>query len=369
MSEREGFQYTLDDLDNKMKVGGIGSRSISSHLKPLTLSEKMVFLKKKNLTEEHIAQIMFSTMIYVDPFDENNTKCYIYKKTPYKPGSSIFNLHTFRNVCSPYRLIQFTGTCYLNACINSLFMPVETRHLLEDMYNHIRPELKKSNLYKLSYQEIASKRGSISHKFYSLVYNKIIKNIYIDNDIDLMNELGLLVKRDYCETIKDNKKWDDHCRNITSGTGGITRYAIISILNNIFDDLDEEFKIRLERIFHIRVTSTKKIPETVMTYNGMPMKIISGNLSFSGKYHNDETFGHAVTCYICENKSFIFDSNNYIFEDNWERGSVKNYAKYFKHFMEKKKINEGRSLSIENYYEFVIYISEDYIKSEKIERK
>jgi hypothetical protein len=375
MSINEGMDYSVDGTP--MKVGGtnrgtkknkevvLGSlNSVNSGFKPLSLIEKINFLKKKKLPDEQIAIVMFSTMIYVDPDDDKNTKYYIYKKAPYRRGSDIFNLHTFRNICSPYRLIQFTGTCYLNACINSLFMPLETRLLMEDMYKHIRPELKKTKNYELSYEEIAAGNGTISQLFFSLVYNKIIKNNHIDYDIDLMDKLGFLVKKYYCERYKNHAGLMKHCNNIDidSGSAGNPKFSIITILKHIYEDMEKSYLKRLEKIVYVHYSGSMIVPVT-NTFNNIPMKLVSANLTLTGVYVDGESFGHAVACYICENKSFIFDSNNYICQDSWEKGRIKNYSTYFKHSMERGiEGKKNKITSIENYFNYIIYVSEDYIK-------
>jgi hypothetical protein len=378
-SINEGMDYSVDGTP--MKVGGTNGgtnggtkkkqeimsqsiNSVNSQLKPLSLIEKINFLKKKKLPDEQIALVMFSTMIYVDPEDDKNTKYYIYKKAPYRRGSDIFNLHTFRNICSPYRLIQFTGTCYLNACINSLFMPLETRLLMEDIYKHIRPELKKTKLYELSYEDIAAGNGTISQLFLSLVYNKIIKNNHIDNDIDLMDKLGALVKKDYCDRYKNNPSWMKHCKNIDvdSGTSGNPKFSIATILKHIYEDMEKSYLKRLEKIIYLHYSESLIVPVT-NTFNNISMKLVSGNISFTGENVDGESFGHAVACYICENKSFIYDSNNYICQDSWEKGRVHNYSTYFKYSLD--RMNEGKKkkiTSVVSQFNYLFYLSEDYIK-------
>jgi len=239
------------------------------------------------------------------------------------------DVHSNKTECTTNRLVQFTGTCYMNSVLNALFMPVEIRNMIfqsDKEKSHLTPyQMRKHNS---SY--------SIQHIFYSLVH--ILKQGKIVYDQSLIDELAYKIKRQYLIYHKD--LYEDK----NKADGGFP----ILTLSILFDSLhlhcgtckyDENGRVVIENnenrdydLLMCQCDEGGKVERT-LTYGGRTYILRSGiiNVSFQRK---DEEVQHSITGYICKDKreeevEYIFDSNNYIVKDIWieEKNRFKNYKK------------------------------------------
>lgn len=126
--------------------------------------------------------------------------------------------------CANIRLLQSTGTCWLNSAINSLF-------LSEEILNLIKMRYKDKKEYKIKFKDF-EKNKNTEILCNALVYNLVINKTKAKfDDGNFVAYLASLIK---CEYMNEPKK----CKNIKYGDGGYAHKAIEIILKNIVEKDD-----------------------------------------------------------------------------------------------------------------------------------
>lgn len=124
--------------------------------------------------------------------------------------------------CANIRLLQSTGTCWVNSAINLLFMS-------EKILNIIKAKYEDKNEYKIKFADFEKNKNS-KILCNSLVYNLIInKTKAKHSDGNFLAYLASLLK---CEYKGESKK----CKNAKYGDGGDAYEALKLILKYIIGD-------------------------------------------------------------------------------------------------------------------------------------
>jgi hypothetical protein len=284
-------------------------------------------------------------------------------------ASLYLDVHANNSICSPFRLIQISGTCYINAIINTLFIPIETRNCLIEMYHQIKlkplqkkPRVlsrmfhnissyfkRKEDPYQLSYYSIAKGCGSIDQLFYSLVYRKLILNEPIPKNLDIMRNFGRLIQEYYCKFYKNNDLYKNSLREckkeIYSCDGGFIDLTMITLEKHMYDEYN---KIKIT--YDSRIFNFIPVMTIIHEITNQHMKLVSICLIILF-----ENTAHAIMGYVCDNIPYLFDSNNFIFQDDWINGKIDNYKKFFMidRNVEEIKIN----------CEYLVYVEYDPIEN------
>jgi hypothetical protein len=309
--------------------------------------------------------------------------------------------------CAHIRLLQTSGTCWINSSINSLFMTTNISNIIKKRYSELSTE--EQNQYQIKFKDFNNDEFDLKHKLYSLVYHLLINNTKIRPDDD--NFIGHLASQIKCYYTKKYKK----CHDIKYGEGGSSSMAIKTIFEHILNKDDYIFvdiiniyhntfnksiknynkmiriqkklineynneiknmnmnkikiKILINQIskYDIKILKMKKIIDInedkckninlkkfIINNNEMFSNYAPNNiLIFAGEFNDVEeniifantkyklcsaTIGiktkenHIISGIICDEKYFVYDSNNILVETNWNLGEdgikkyIDNYA-------------------------------------------
>jgi hypothetical protein len=129
--------------------------------------------------------------------------------------------------CANIRLLQATGTCWLNSAINSLFLIEDIAEIMKKRFE----ENKNKEEYKIKFRDY-EKIKNLKILCNSLVYNLIIQKTKAKyDDGNFLAHLSTLVK---CEYTNQPKK----CKNKNFGNGGDTFQAIKILFKYILQNND-----------------------------------------------------------------------------------------------------------------------------------
>jgi hypothetical protein len=278
---------------------------------------------------------------------------------------------TFKD-CTYGRFVQYSGTCYFNAALNSLFIPIELRNFVINQYLYkyqgaSSPEERKRFTIPLS--EFREKENgielfSIHDYFYSFIYHSLIATKQpesFNTGGDIINYLALRLKKQI------NKKHSGFYKNelMSSGEGGHTDITLNTIMGFFHSDMIKIYELQPDYpkkditkvdplsvskiIQHINSKNSTTIPSDIcqvilvrninclidffnfedsIVISGVEYKLLSASFHFL--FIDTTLNSHAITGYICEGNSYIFDSNNYITPDFWISNDIRFYKEYAK---------------------------------------
>jgi len=306
-----------------------------------------------------------------------------------------FNKNTFKNECTEVRFIQFTGTCWVNTVMNMFIMPLESRNIFFKKYNKWKEQNQRiffnfepkppsyfindliveksaelnntesNNTEKQDYNEYLnkgkrikkyfdlkreehSKKGDMEvNKLKEIIYSDLIKYDKTDIQFFFKEYFFSLIHMIYDEEKKSIKKItsdDDYL--IMLGdifklihiffNGNYGDYFLVSYLNMETGGYTEILLDYIVGIIFIDVllieNNYKQEIKKEIIKEGTTYKLCSCNITISCKGNN-----HAVAGIICNDKPYIFDSNNYITEDDWVNYQFDYYISYYN--TTKKNIN------------------------------
>jgi len=280
-------------------------------------------------------------------------------------SSSLYNYKELNDLiierrCSSGKLIQFTGTCWMNAILNALLLPkLSRRYMIEQCKINVNtnPTLNKTPLY-----DIYKERNNLS---YENILNSIIYNIFIkkerpsilkkDLDNDFILAFAYKIKRYlasiYPDRFKKEKKLIEK-GDIKFGTGG-DPYCITSsvkvILSEYLKDFQDKYRVFLfelpPRFNRLEINEMKKPHfNKIIIKKSLRYKLTACLLSQrNGK--------HMICGFICDDKEYLYNSNmRTAIECNWTNYD---YQRYIDYYNEKTNHNED---SI--YMEVLIYTLE-----------
>jgi hypothetical protein len=373
---------------------------------------KLNIQNKNNLIHDKMLNINYN---YYIKADENN---YIYRyikiNTYYENIENnwwfILFLNTYLD-CTKGRLIQMTGSCWLNASINALMLSPKISEFMKKYFVD-------NDNNKLPFKEF-SKEKDIYNLLSSLVYNLLIKKKKANkDDSDFMTIVANKIKGTY-KCLFNKKCNNSECinykistckENIIEEEGGDSTLAIpiiftlyfgnqikyytfnIDFLNKIINNK----KLLKEYYYFYHAINKGKINDNLIDnsyYNNLLKKYNNNNIliinnlgginNLSEKIYNDYSFHqltsalqsftignntynltsavinindtHAICGIICNNESYIYDSNNILTKDNWINNNIKNYIRI---------INENSNTN-EDPYKFhnislLIYIKDEH---------
>jgi hypothetical protein len=131
--------------------------------------------------------------------------------------------------CANVRLLQSSGTCWLNTAINSLFMNDKITQIFESRYKELSEIEKEKSMIKFRDYE---KNFDLKNLLNSLVYNLLINKTKASNDDgNFLLHLARIIKCTY-----ENKKFN--CNNLDYGNGGDSSLAIKIICDNLLKKND-----------------------------------------------------------------------------------------------------------------------------------
>jgi hypothetical protein len=134
--------------------------------------------------------------------------------------------------CGDIRLLQATGTCWLNSAINSLFMIESITNMIQENYQNNKNNNKE---YEIKFSEF-EKNKNLKNLINSLVYNLIINKTKAKyDDGNFLAHLASLIKCEYSKQSIENfdtKK----CKHKNFGDGGDSYEAIKILLTNILGE-------------------------------------------------------------------------------------------------------------------------------------
>ncbi len=255
-----------------------------------------------------------------------------------------FNVPPCANIIST----QSTGTCWVNAVINSLFMIEPIFNLIQKRYTKF---LKNDTEYKIPIDKFDNNDYKLEHLIGFLVYYLQYNQKTIKNN-DFIEVLAAKIK---CQYEMEKK---EICEKIGYGNGGHPEYAMYIVLKYLLhkDDYffyspltcDDEktkndcyekylipinFKSNIKRNgvndTNISLTPFLLIFDSKFTLSHfyfLQKKIIFNNHNYelcSGIIYiksEDQSESHVISGIICNGKSYIYDSNDIFVECEWYNG-------------------------------------------------
>jgi len=267
--------------------------------------------------------------------------------------------------CSSGKLIQFTGTCWINAILNALLLPKSSRkYMINQCRKNIKTDIVKNNtkledIYKL--RDTLTYNNILTSIIYQIFINKKLPsklNKGIENDFiltlgdkikriwaknEMKNKLDLLNKDDY-------KRFNSNDINFGIGAGpDCINFSLKEIIGNYLKDFQYTYRVF---IFNLPVKFTEK------EINKMEKPPIEKRIKQGSSYYQltsclfSQSSGHHEICgFICEGKEYIYNSNiKKAIECNWSNYDYKEYIAYYKEL----EVNRANTI----YMEVLIYTLE-----------
>lgn len=270
--------------------------------------------------------------------------------------------------CAYGRLLQISGTCWLNAVINGLFLSNGIVKILVERYEqwmqeqlYLFPEINRDVFEKKildeSYKKLCYGKDTIKIHLYKLVYLLLINKIKPRaTNSNIM--IGI------SEKIIKVGEFGDENKNTEIGPGYHGFKGLDIILNIFFEsnrkyfcllniknsniesqifNSDDKIKINDKIIsdFNLLCDSaiTKQLSPKLLAINFAlmdPSRKVPLNIELNNKTYilefsillfiNTETkLGHIIPGLICEDIFYTYDSHNFIIKTDWHMGDVSNY--------------------------------------------
>jgi hypothetical protein len=293
--------------------------------------------------------------------------------------------------CLRNRFTQSTGTCWMNATINSLILVPKIKYmLLKEWYN---TDLILKNK-TISFKNFNNSNNNLKSLLYSVVYNLFItKKKATSEDKNFVVSLAARIKGLYehnnefyykkCISAKEtndiecnHNNTDDSKKGLLYGDGGDSGIGILTFLNNYLNSdtflvidyitITDKFIIDINNKTLITTEMyptifTKKNPIIIAICNQIqkvPEKLNINSVLYTLASSTILLSNHAICGINCDGKKYIYDSNNILSEDNWHDGSIINY----------QNMRNNESIDKIKFYAMasVIYIRDDYPESEGV---
>jgi len=280
----------------------------------------------------------FSRTIFIHP--EKNQK-YVYK---FIHSSELYNYEYLKSLimerrCSSGKLIQFTGTCWINALLNALFLPKSSRkYMIEQCHKYIESEEIKN---KTKLQDIYNLKQNLT---YGNILTSIIYHIFIKKEHPSKNKQG--IENDFILTFADKIKriWakkniiylsNEEKKLFTNndvefGMGG-TPECTISTLTEILRNYLKDFQY-MYRVFIFKLPS-KFTDNEIARMEKLPLekriKKGSSYYQLTSCLLSQSQGKHLICGFICEGKEYLYNSNyKKAIECNWTKYEYKPYIDY-----------------------------------------
>lgn len=289
-----------------------------------------------------------------------------------------FKMYFDSPYCAFGRFVQFSGTCWFNAVINSLILIPSIAVILTYMYGHwakgLSPEELKNFQDSASFQSCPANM-TLKQMLYTIVYLVFIKGeraIRSDNSNFIAHYASLLLSSSKFGSTEHyqkiiNKQGITKASEFSDGYHGFK--AIEELFQQVFppeiatylkvktyhdtelqtDNLKENvlpYLVAIETTYAPSVTLNKKI-----TINNSTYVLQSCCLIISDKQSSTHSF-HAVAGLTCNGKDYIYNSWNDTVPTNWTEHDISNFLRY----TNQKYI--GKNYKFER-FDYLVYVRED----------
>ena len=281
--------------------------------------------------------------------------------------------------CSTGKLIQFTGTCWMNANINALLLPKNLRKRMIDQckLNLLNANKNDKVKYTMNLYDMYKHRNNlkINHIINAIVYNVFIKkrrlkfptNISEFNDPgrNFMLLLAYKIKREIfqnCENLDEEKRKLCLNKDIRFGNGGGVDINLY-VLHNLIQQLYFTSQPNIFRFIKLTNDDNKNTTHINQTINeGESIYKLTSCLIST---HQNE---HAICGFICEDKQFIYNSNlRNVIESNWSNYDFSNYKNYIINYKNTNLYYEENTTNIN--IDILIYVLEQKEETELINKE
>ena len=217
--------------------------------------------------------------------------------------------------CASGRLLQFTGTCWMNTVLNALILSKLGSYMVSVLMPILFPNFKRKFAKPLSGCPLGHFMNDPSFIFHMLYQTKCFKQSFY-KEVNFVGEFS-----------KQHAIREHGSSPTTAGQGGWPADAFIEIIKSINSMMDDEsLKIttktinRYNRDLYSRdTTNTPKIiyqSFSEIEDNNIP-KHYTEAFAFLIYHETATDKGHAVCGFICDGEKAIFDSNGYFTFTNW----------------------------------------------------
>ena len=238
----------------------------------------------------------------------------------------------FFKLCGFGKLIQISGTCWINSVINTFFMSTSIQKILSEKWDEMEIDNQKY-INEIKQSSFDTCPLNIINMIYMLIYQIIKKKekILLDKNIfmDFSNELY---------KIKEFEKLGIIFKGYRQG--GDSDIFVNHLIKNIFNENecrkipDSYYDIlstnitishKYKMLVYNNTNNKNIIKEFIAIYdNNINIKYNLVGATCTTQYYNksDNSFigGHAVACFVCNNKEYLYDSNGILIKINWKNG-------------------------------------------------
>ena len=334
------YKYCLSNINKKTFE--------NQHTKPLTNSKKTDAIDTKYaFTSKKFFQVKNVTckpLITIEQYEPVEPIKYIYK---FIESSQLYNYDNIKSLiserrCSFGKLIQFTGTCWVNCLLNALLLPKTSRKYMIDQCRKNISEEQVKNKTKL--KDIYKLRTKLT---YNNILTSIIYHIFIKKE--LPSEFSTGTKNDFILTLADKLKriWVSRSENIKFitkeeeilHTKNSVNFGIGAIYTCTVDSLSEILQYYLKDFEYTYRAFTFKFPAKYTTdaIKNLEKPPIEKRIKKGSSYYQlsscilaQHKAKHVICGFICEGKEYIYNSNSRkAIECNWSNYNFQPYIDYY----------------------------------------
>jgi hypothetical protein len=285
--------------------------------------------------------------------------------------------------CSTGKLVQFTGTCWINAIMNSVLLPKNARKIMVDQCKKYIRNAKNEDdrkKYTTPLFDIYDARGklSIAHIVTTIIYHLFVKKSrlmidYSDRDNPKYNFMLVLAdkfKRLHYDSHISSLQFKDisfyESKDIRFGNGGNDKVKFTTLEYLIKEYLiDNLWKFTHINFQHRYIREIDPTPSMTVSQGVREYKLVSAVLKSS-------TQRHVICGFICEDTEYMYDGNMYqAIQTNWTKN---NYEGYMQHLKDIRKYAEYKKENLNNTKEayrthILIYVAEEEGEQERGEER
>jgi hypothetical protein len=271
-----------------------------------------------------------------------------------------FQLYFKLPPCSYGRIRQLSGTCWFNSTFNAIMLVPKIAELLKIKWSQLPKEEKRQVIKMENLDRCLSKTAPLKILLYMTIYYILVKGEKSNNNENWVKEVAGYIKSVGLtkteSTYRDLKVAD--LQNNTNyansyANGSNTVIAIDVIFGTLFskneyfimDDLLQmwsyQHNLEKKNLIILDLGSVTNMPlliifsfplpigplRTSIIVNKTKYSLESGIMSIT-----NETGGHAVSMLRCENRWYIYDSNNILVECDWHKGDINPYINELKNY-------------------------------------
>ena len=291
----------------------------------------------------------------------NNT----YIRTISKSVLYMFFVNYFK-LCGFGKLIQISGTCWINGVINSFFLNTSIQKILYKKWNQTLTN-DPTYIDEIKQMSFDACPLNIKNMVFKLIYQLIIKKekLSIDKNIfmDFSDELYKIE-----ELKKGSTMWKGYLQ------GGDPYILLKHLINNIFydnecklipdkyyNDISKNLIIDISHNYDMLIYYNYDniiVKEITTKYENknIKYKLIGGicHTVYYNKIDNSELAGHIMACFMCNNKEYMYDSNGILIRINWIKNDLSFYDKIIYNIYATMYCKNTRLISL-------YYINEQYL--------